>query len=183
MYESENVEDILDIHLNAEAVKPSTLLQNYTSHSKMKVVRLDERYHQNAFKLFMGKCLRSNLHFDSISIGAECPLKFLLSLTLPMVDTVELRNLSYVNKESSHTVVNIILWAMATNVNNRIRFLKGNVPAKIDSELIIKCNTTIAYNSDGSDRGNDQILDLESGTWMKPSGTAIAKGKIRSALQ
>ncbi|XP_071841750.1 uncharacterized protein [Apostichopus japonicus] len=169
MFESENVEDILDIDFNAESVKPSTLLQNYPSHSKMEVLRLDERYHQNAFKLFMGKCLRSNLHFDSISIGAECPLKFLLSLTLPVVDTVELHNISCVNKDSSHTVVNVILWAMSTNVKNRIRFLKGNVPQKIETENITKCNITIAYNSNGSGRGKDKILDLGSGTWKKPT--------------
>ncbi|XP_071841752.1 uncharacterized protein [Apostichopus japonicus] len=174
MFESKNVEDIVDKEFKAESVKPSNLLQNYTSHSMMKVVRLDERYHQNAFKLFMAKCLRSNLHFDSISIGAECPLGFLLSLTLPMVDTVELRNLSYDNKENSHTVENIILWAMSTNLTNRIRFLKGNVPANIDPEWISKCNITITYNADGSQRGNDQILDIVSGTWMKPTITAVA---------
>ncbi|XP_071841755.1 uncharacterized protein [Apostichopus japonicus] len=169
MYESENVEDIIDIHLNAESVEPSTLLQNYTSHSMMKVVRLDERYHQNAFKLFMGKCLRSNLHFDSISIGAECPLEFLMSLTLPMVDTFELRNISYVNAKSSQMVGKIIAWAIRTNVNNRIRFLKGNVPEKIEPQWLDQCKITIAYNSDGSGSRNDQILDLVSGTWKKPA--------------
>ncbi|PIK41275.1 hypothetical protein BSL78_21870 [Apostichopus japonicus] len=183
MFESENVEDILDKELKAESVKPSTLLQNYTSDSKMKVVRLDERYHQNAFKLFMGKCLCSNLHFESISIGAECTLKFLLSLTLPMVDTFELRNISYVNTKSSQTVGKIISWAIRTNVNNRIRFLKGNVPEKIEPQWLERCKITIAYNADGSDRENDHILDLGSGTWKKPTRTAIAKGKIQSVLK
>ncbi|PIK41277.1 hypothetical protein BSL78_21872 [Apostichopus japonicus] len=176
MYESENVEDIIDMDFNAESVKPSTLLQKYTSHSKMIVVRLDERYHQNAFKLFMGKCLRSKLHFDSISIGAECPLKFLLSLTLPVVDTFELCNISYVNKEISNTFVDIILWATKTNVNKRIRFLKTNIPAKVDCKDIKGSPLTIAYNADGSQTGNDQILDITSGTWMKPTMTAVAKG-------
>ncbi|PIK42127.1 hypothetical protein BSL78_21036 [Apostichopus japonicus] len=182
MYESENVEDIIDMEFKAESVKPSTLLQKYSSHLNMEVVRLDERYHMNAFKLFLGKCLCSNLHFDSISIGSECPLKFLLSLKLPMVDTFELHNISYVKKECSQTVVNIILWAMSTNVNNRIRFSKGNVPAKIDSEWIRKCNITIAYNSDGSDSKNDQILDLVSGTWKKPAITNPI-GKLLAAVR
>ncbi|PIK60726.1 hypothetical protein BSL78_02349 [Apostichopus japonicus] len=174
MFESENFEDINDMDFNAESLKPSALLQQYTSDSNIEVVRLDERYHQNAFKLFMGLCLRSNVHFESISIGSECPLDFLLPLKLPMVDTFELHDISCDNKESSQTVVNIIVWAMSTHVTNRIRFLKGNIPAKIDSKWIGECNITIAYNPEGSGSINDRILDLKSGTWKK----AATKKKI-----
>ncbi|XP_071841775.1 uncharacterized protein [Apostichopus japonicus] len=76
IYESENDEDILDMKNNEDSVKQFSLLLKNTSHIAMKVVRLDERYHQNSFKLFIGKCLRSN-----VSNGFAIFLTHVLSVT------------------------------------------------------------------------------------------------------
>ncbi|PIK51598.1 hypothetical protein BSL78_11522 [Apostichopus japonicus] len=130
IYESDNDEDPPNMETNEESVKPFTLQQKYP-HASMKVVRLDERYHQNSFKLFIEKCLRSNVKFEAMSFGADCPLDFLLQLKLPEIEIIEL---NYINLEQKDgLLMKIVQWAKR-NVIAKIRFLGCNVPVKVGAQ-------------------------------------------------
>ncbi|XP_071842661.1 uncharacterized protein [Apostichopus japonicus] len=166
LYETENDDVIKDIENNnhvkiTDFSNPLTRLKGMPSQRTIRARTLDTRYHQNALKVFFINSVQSNIHFSEISLGVDCPIDFLLKLTLPKVQLLVFRSFTFRGPENFKKIV---LWAIdeTQNVTKGIRFLECDVPNTVDCVCGVEIKIKITRKQND---GKEETLNPTNGTW------------------